>query len=65
MPFFAIGGIDHRNLPEAIAAGARRVAVVRAIANAVNPEQAARALRMALDPHTHEEELANAAIAGA
>jgi thiamine-phosphate pyrophosphorylase len=65
VPFFAIGGIDHRNLPEAIAAGAQRVAVVRAIANAANPEHAARALRMSLDPHAQEDELANAAIAGA
>jgi thiamine-phosphate pyrophosphorylase len=65
VPFFAIGGIDHRNLPEAIAAGARRVAVVRAIANAAHPEHAARALRMSLDSYTQEDELANAAIAGA
>jgi thiamine-phosphate pyrophosphorylase len=65
VPFFAIGGIDHRNLPEAIAAGARRVAVVRAITDAADPEQAARALRASLDPHAHEDELVDAAIAGA
>jgi len=63
VPFFAIGGIDHRNLPEAIAAGARRVAVVRAIANAAEPEQAARALRASFDPHAQDGELADAAIA--
>lgn len=65
VPFFAIGGIDRRNIPEAIAAGARRVAVVRAITNAADPEQAARALRGSLDPHAHEDELVDAAIAGA
>jgi thiamine-phosphate pyrophosphorylase len=49
VPFFAIGGIDAGNVREAIAAGARRVVVVRAIAEAEDPEAAARALRRALD----------------
>jgi thiamine-phosphate pyrophosphorylase len=49
VPFFAIGGIDPGNVHEAIAAGARRVVVVRAIAEAADPEAAARALRAALD----------------
>jgi thiamine-phosphate pyrophosphorylase len=49
VPFFAIGGIDPGNVHEAIAAGARRVVVVRAIAEAPDPEAAARALRRALD----------------
>jgi thiamine-phosphate pyrophosphorylase len=49
VPFFAIGGIDADNVREAIAAGARRVVVVRAIAEAQDPEAAARALRRALD----------------
>jgi len=49
VPFFAIGGIDPDNVAEVIAAGARRVAVVRAITNADDPEAAARALRAALD----------------
>jgi thiamine-phosphate pyrophosphorylase len=65
MPVFAIGGIDDRSLPEAIHAGARRVAVVRAIANAADPERAARALRMSLDPHSPKDALARAAITGA
>ncbi len=65
MPFFAIGGIDDRNLPEAILAGARRVAVVRAIAHAADPERAARALRGLLDPHSPEDVLARVAITGA
>jgi thiamine-phosphate pyrophosphorylase len=49
VPFFAIGGIDPGNVAEAIAAGARRVVVVRAIAEAADPEAAARDLRRALD----------------
>ncbi|MGH2853820.1 MAG: thiamine phosphate synthase [Solirubrobacteraceae bacterium] len=61
VPFFAIGGINARNLPQAIAAGARRVAVVRAIADAADPEAAARALRTPLDAHPLEDALASAA----
>ena len=49
VPFFAIGGIDPATVNEAIAAGARRVVVVRAIAEAEDPEAAARSLRSALD----------------
>lgn len=49
IPFFAIGGIDAENVAAALAAGARRVAVVRAIAKAEDPEGAARALREALE----------------
>ncbi len=49
VPFFAIGGIHAGNLAVILAAGARRVAVVRAIADAPNPEHAARALRTILD----------------
>ena len=37
VPFYAIGGIDTQNLSEVIAAGAHRVAVVRAIMKADNP----------------------------
>jgi thiamine-phosphate pyrophosphorylase len=48
-PWFAIGGIDDRNVGDAVAAGARRIVVVRAIAEADDPERAARALRAALD----------------
>jgi thiamine-phosphate pyrophosphorylase len=47
-PWFAIGGIDETNVGEVVAAGARRVAVVRAIGEADDPERAARALRAAL-----------------
>jgi thiamine-phosphate pyrophosphorylase len=48
-PFFAIGGIDPTNVGDVIAAGARRVAVVRAIRDAPDPGEAARALRRQLD----------------
>jgi len=47
-PFFAIGGIDAINAPAVVAAGARRLAVVRAIAEAADPGHAARVLREAL-----------------
>ncbi len=49
VPFFAIGGLDVRNLGEAIGAGARRAVVLRAIAAAEDPQRAARALRDLLD----------------
>lgn len=48
VPFFAIGGIDAENIGEVLAAGARRVAVVRALSDAPDPEAAAQALRAAL-----------------
>lgn len=47
-PWFAIGGIDAGNVGEVVAAGARRIAVVRAIGEAADPERAARELRGAL-----------------
>ena len=49
VPFFAIGGIDAGNLPEVVAAGARRIAVVRAITEAADPGAAAAALRAVLE----------------
>ena len=51
VPFFAIGGIDTGNAADAIAAGARRVCVLRAIAAAEDSERAARTLRELLDAH--------------
>ena len=48
VPWFAIGGIDASNVADVVAAGASRVAVVRAIVEADDPEAAARALRSAL-----------------
>ncbi|EFG76620.1 thiamine-phosphate diphosphorylase [Mycobacterium parascrofulaceum ATCC BAA-614] len=47
-PWFAIGGIDEARLPEVLAAGARRIVVVRAITAAADPRAAARRLRSAL-----------------
>jgi thiamine-phosphate pyrophosphorylase len=47
-PWFAIGGIDERNVGEVVAAGARRIVVVRAIRDADDPERAARSLLAAL-----------------
>ena len=44
VPWFAIGGIDEGNVADVVAAGARRVCVVRAIRNADNPAAAASAL---------------------
>lgn len=49
-PWFAIGGIDRTNVAEVVAAGARRIAVVRAIGDADDPEAAARELRAVLAP---------------
>ena len=45
LPWLAIGGVAPDTIAPALAAGARRVAVVRAIAQAADPEAAARALR--------------------
>jgi thiamine-phosphate pyrophosphorylase len=47
-PWFAIGGIDSGNVAEVVAAGARRVVVLRAIRDAPDPQAAARALAGAL-----------------
>jgi thiamine-phosphate pyrophosphorylase len=48
-PWFAIGGLDAATLPAVSARGAGRVVVVRAIAEAADPEAAARALRAGLE----------------
>jgi len=50
LPWFAIGGIDAANLREVRDAGAKRVVVVRAIAEASDPEAAAAGLRSQLEP---------------
>ncbi|HXA42370.1 MAG TPA: thiamine phosphate synthase [Candidatus Solibacter sp.] len=44
LPWFAIGGIDGANIDQVIAAGASRVAVVRAVCDAPDPAAAARGL---------------------
>lgn len=48
LPWFAIGGMDATTIPAAVAAGATRVAVVRAIAEAPDPRDAAYRLRSML-----------------
>jgi thiamine-phosphate pyrophosphorylase len=48
VPWFAIGGIELANVGQVVAAGAPGVAVVRAIRDAEDPEEAARTLRAAL-----------------
>lgn len=45
LPFFAVGGIEPGNAGAVAAAGAQRIAVVRAIAEAADPERAATVLR--------------------
>jgi thiamine-phosphate pyrophosphorylase len=48
LPWFAIGSIDTDNVAEVVAAGGRRIVVVRAIRDAEEPAAAARELRAAL-----------------
>jgi thiamine-phosphate pyrophosphorylase len=48
VPWFAIGGLDAGNLAPVLAAGARRISVVRAIAEADDPQRAARTLKAML-----------------
>lgn len=54
VPFFAIGGLDASNVNEALDAGATRVCVLRAIADAEDPERAAGALHELLATHAPE-----------
>ena len=49
-PWFAIGGIDATNVTDVVGAGARRVAVVRAVTQADDPASAVRDLLRALAP---------------
>ena len=49
IPWFAIGGIDETTLDHVLAAGARRIVVVRAITEAPDPAGAARTLRTLLE----------------
>jgi thiamine-phosphate pyrophosphorylase len=55
-PWFAIGGIDTDNIGHVVEAGARRVAVVRAITQAEDPEQAARKLSAGLAARSLEHD---------
>ena len=49
VPWFAIGGIDPGTVGAVVKPGARRIVVVRAIADAQDPEATARALRSAVN----------------
>jgi thiamine-phosphate pyrophosphorylase len=49
VPVFAIGGIEEANVDRLTIVGLRRVCVIRALADAPDPEQAARRLRAMLD----------------
>ncbi|OIP74748.1 MAG: thiamine-phosphate diphosphorylase [Oscillatoriales cyanobacterium CG2_30_44_21] len=51
IPWFVIGGLDETNLEAAIAAGARRVAVVRALMQAEHPDLVAKKMRSQLIPN--------------
>jgi thiamine-phosphate pyrophosphorylase len=54
-PWFAIGGINLSNANAVAAAGAGRIAVVRALTAVLEPEAMARALRRAIEaPHEQE-----------
>lgn len=59
-PWFAIGGIDAGHLDAVLAAGARRVCVVRAITRADDPAEAARRLRARLQEAWDAEPAAEA-----
>jgi len=48
-PFVAVGGIDATTAPTVIAAGARAIAVVRAVYDAADPSSAARQLRQLVE----------------
>jgi thiamine-phosphate pyrophosphorylase len=48
VPFFAIGGISPENVDAVRAAGAQRIAVVRALTEAADPAAVARSLREAI-----------------
>ena len=49
VPWFAIGGIDLRNVGEVADAGAERIVVVRAVRDAADPGAAATQLRAAVE----------------
>jgi len=50
VPVFAIGGIEEANVGQLTALGLRRVCVIRAVADARDPEKATRRLRAMLNP---------------
>lgn len=55
MPWFAIGGIDETNMAEVVQAGAKQVAVVRAIMAAPDPQIATQNLLQTLKTTPHSK----------
>lgn len=53
LPFVAIGGIGLSNAEEVLSAGARRLAVVRAVFSSKDPYEAARELRNKIENFVH------------
>jgi thiamine-phosphate pyrophosphorylase len=51
VPFFAVGGINFSTLPEVLEAGAWRVAIVRAIMGAEDPEETAGRFKKILEKY--------------
>jgi thiamine-phosphate pyrophosphorylase len=49
VPWFAIGGIDTKTVGDVVRAGARRIVVVRALADADDPQAVARDLRASMN----------------
>ena len=64
-PWFAIGGITADNLDDVLAAGARRVAVSRAITDAPDPAQAAASLKQRLTRAWQEDPAMQQVVFGA
>jgi thiamine-phosphate pyrophosphorylase len=54
-PFFAIGGVDADTAAAVRAAGGERIAVVRALTDAADPEASAQALRAAIGAQRESE----------
>jgi thiamine-phosphate pyrophosphorylase len=65
VPFFAIGGIDSTNVAAVGVVGARRIAVVRALTEAEDPELAARVLHAGLTGATSPDPQAEVSVGGA
>ena len=53
IPFVAIGGIDLKNVREVLAAGATRIAVVRAVFATSDPMEASRRLREEIESYEY------------
>lgn len=54
-PVIAIGGINESNIIDVLSTGVSGIAVIGAIHDAVNPQEATRNLRTLIDQHCHPE----------